>query len=248
MGENVPVRCPGCNRDHTFKVSVYPCACGAPVSPPLLRDAPPQRVTHRTWTDEWVKVRCTACGRQGHWPQPELGCPCGSVLRIPVRPVNTSTLSTLGGGPGQVPAPPADRTTAVPVARRTAAPRPVFLPVTIRTARDAVTTAALYLRWLGFHGVLQAHEQPASGIDLRGPEVIARVDPHTSPSTVRAVECLWLHGLNASAVSVFFSLAGYTDEALTRAEGLGVPLFVLDLTGAPVPVNPPADELLAAGA
>jgi hypothetical protein len=267
MEEGVPVRCPSCGRTHTFTASVYPCACGAPVTPPLLTGAPPETITHRTWADEWVKVRCGACGRQGHWPQPELGCACGSVLRVPVRPVGEAGTAEDGageGGQGEMDQqnrkgrqPDGDDTArAAPdvppgqvlLPRPVAAPRPTFRPLTIRTSRDAVTAAALYLRWLGFHGIVQAGEQPASGIDLRGPEVVAQVDPSTSPASLRSVECLWLNGLNASAVSVFFSLAGYAEDARARADDLGVPLFVLDLTGAPQPVNGPADELILAGA
>jgi hypothetical protein len=249
MGESVPVRCPACSRSHAFVPAVYPCACGAPVEPPLLRGAPAEPVTHRTWTDEWVRVRCTACGRQDHWPRPELGCPCGSVLRIPVREVSAPAP---GSGPegtpegGRPAAGPAWRA-GPPTPRRPAAPRPTFRPLTIRTARDVVTGAALYLRWLGFKGVVQTAEQPASGIDLRGPDVVAQVDPTTSPASLRSVECLWLNGLNASAVSVFFSLAGYADDARAQADTLGVPLFVMDLTGAPQPVNGPADELVSTG-
>ncbi|MET9485260.1 hypothetical protein [Streptomyces sp. NPDC006638] len=234
MAESVPVRCPACSRSHAFVPTVYPCACGAPVEPPLLRGAPAEPVTHRTWTDEWVRVRCTACGRQDHWPRPELGCPCGSVLRIPVREV--------GGPAGRAAGPAKPPPAGAPVA-----PRPTFRPLTIRTARDVVTGAALYLRWLGFQGVVQAAEQPASGIDLRGPDVVAQVDPTTSPASLRAVECLWLNGLNASVVGVFFALAGYANDARARADTLGVPLFVMDLTGAPQPVNDPADELVATG-
>jgi hypothetical protein len=237
--------------------SVYPCACGAPVAPPLLRDVPAEPITHRTWTDEWVTVRCTSCGRAGHWPQPELGCVCGSVLRIPVRPVDTGTDLDIGVGiapdpePDPEPEPPeaAPGTPMhIPLPRTAAAPRPTFHPLTIRTTRDAVTAAALYLRWLGFHHVEQAEERPPSGIDLRGPEVVAQVDPTTSPTSLRDVECLWLNGLSSSAASVFFSLAGYADDARARADELGVPLFVLDLTGAPQPVNGPAEELISAGA
>ncbi|MYV55597.1 hypothetical protein [Streptomyces sp. SID3212] len=234
MAESVPVRCPACSRSHAFVPTVYPCACGAPVEPPLLRGAPAEPVTHRTWTDEWVRVRCTACGRQDHWPRPELGCPCGSVLRIPVREA--------GGPPGRAAGPAKPPPTGAPPP-----PRPTFRPLTIRTARDVVTGAALYLRWLGFQGVVQAAEQPASGIDLRGPDVVAQVDPTTSPASLRAVECLWLNGLNASVVGVFFALAGYATDARARADTLGVPLFVMDLTGAPQPVNDPADELVATG-
>ncbi|MCX4514720.1 hypothetical protein OHA27_31225 [Streptomyces sp. NBC_01619] len=281
MGDHVPVRCPVCRRTHTFASPVYPCACGAPLAPPLLRGAPAEPIRHRTWTDDWVTVRCQACGRQDQWPQPELGCPCGTVLRIPVRPVTAAPTSSAGAtaaqraaaaaagaagpvadgttaqpsvspgtpeSPGPIGSPASGRPTLIPPPRTVAAPRPTFHPVTIRTARDAVTAAALYLRWLGFQEVVQPEERPASGIDLRAPGLVAQVDPTTRPTGLRAVECLWLNALSASAVSVFFSLAGYAADARARADDLGVPLFVMDLTGTPQPVNAPADELLSTGA
>ena len=138
MADTVPVRCPACRRDHLFASPVYPCACGAPLAPPLLRAARPEPITHRTWTDDWVTVRCFHCGRQDHWPQPELGCPCGAVLRIPVRPVSAPT-------PPEAPPSPA-RPARIPLPRTATVPRPSFRPVTIRTERDAVTAAALRLR------------------------------------------------------------------------------------------------------
>lgn len=134
-----------------------------------------------------------------------------------------------------------------------AAPRPAplrgpFRPVTIRTSRDAVAAAAGYLRWLGFRDVVQPEERPSSGVDLRAPGLVAQVDPSTRPTGLRAVECLWLNGLSTATVSVFFSLAGYTPEARSRAAEVGLPLFVLDLTGTPQPINNAADDLAAGGA
>ncbi|MFI6685594.1 hypothetical protein [Streptomyces sp. NPDC050485] len=227
--EGVPVRCPTCRRDHVYVPPAYPCACGAPLAPPIQPGAAPSPITHRTWTDAWVTVRCRACGRQSQWPQPELGCSCGAVLRVPVRPV------TAPPAPGPAPLPSAPR------------PRTAFRPLTIRTARDAVTAAALYLNWLGFSGIHQAEPRPASGIDLRGPGLVAQVDPTTRPALLRAVECLWLHGMTGSARSVHFSLAGYAKDARERADELRVPLFVLDLTGTPQPVNDAARELVSTG-
>ncbi|MER7519912.1 hypothetical protein [Streptomyces sp. NPDC126499] len=128
------------------------------------------------------------------------------------------------------------------------AARSAFRPVTIRTTRDAVAASAGYLRWLGFRDVIQPEERSASTVDLRGPGLVAQVDPSTRPTGLRAVECLWLNGLSNAAVSVYFSLAGYTPDAHERAERLGIPLFVLDLTGTPQPVNAPAHDLLATGA
>ncbi|MFP3992429.1 hypothetical protein U9R90_34170, partial [Streptomyces sp. E11-3] len=128
------------------------------------------------------------------------------------------------------------------------APRPAFHPMTIRTARDAVTAAARYLKWLGYADVRGAEPQAPSGIGLCANGLVAQVEPSTHPATLRDVECLWLTGLSESAIGVYFSLAGYTDDARTRADALGVPLFVLDLTGTPQPVNSPADELFSTGA
>ncbi|WP_372499078.1 hypothetical protein [Streptomyces somaliensis] len=132
-----------------------------------------------------------------------------------------------------------------------AAVRPAFNPVPIRTARDVVTAAALYLRWLGFRDVVQPEERRSSvspAVELRGPGLVAQVDPATRPVPLRAVECLWLEGLASSSVAVYFSLAGYEDRSRARADGVGLPLFVMDLTGTPQPVNTPADDLLARGA
>ncbi|MFD3694573.1 hypothetical protein ACFWUZ_00155 [Streptomyces sp. NPDC058646] len=296
MAEAVPVRCPACMRENSYTCPVFPCACGSPVVPPLDLTAPPEPLTHRTWSDAWVAVRCTNCGRESEWPHPELGCAsCGTVVRIAVHPLGQTPLEQTPpeqAAAEQVRAPRAepDRTgagqqgagTARPGARSPAAgsagraggvregsagvadrlpgepetgtaggpARPAFRPVTIRTARDAVATAALYLRWLGFQDVRQPDGRPipSAAVDLRAPGLVAQVDPTTAPAGLRAVECVWLNGLTASATSVYFSLAGYTEDARTRADYLGIPLFVMDLTGMPLPVNDPADELIDSGA
>ncbi|MFK0049867.1 hypothetical protein ACIQU4_38325 [Streptomyces sp. NPDC090741] len=283
MAEAVPVRCPACLRENEYAAPVFPCACGSPVAPPLDLAAPPLPLTHRTWSDTWVAVRCAACGRVSEWPHPELGCAsCGTVVRIPVHPVEPESAPGGGvrdglrprpdvrgevggdvrgevqgdvrgqaragsgdsGGPGPAGPGAPGRPPAAP------AQRPAFRPVTIRTARDAVATAALYLRWLGFQDVRQPDGRPipSAAVDLRAPGLVAQVDPTTAPAGLRAVECVWLNGLTASATSVYFSLAGYTQDARSRADDLGIPLFVMDLTGMPQPVNDPADALVGTGA
>lgn len=238
MAESVPVRCPACRREHSFTPPAYPCACGAPVTLPLQGSTPVQ-VKHRTWESSWVEARCPACGSTEEWPQPELGCPCGILLRITVARVRD------GGGSARTPATPhpLPQETTSP-ARAVPRPRPAFTPITIRTGQDAKTAGAQYLRWLGYAGIRIAEKRPASGVDLRGPGVVAHVDPTTAPTELRATETLWLNGLNESAQAVCFSLAGYTREARARADELAVALFVLDLTGMPQPVNDSADELI----
>ncbi|UNO39346.1 hypothetical protein [Streptomyces sp. MST-110588] len=242
MADSVPVRCPTCRRENAFTPPTFPCACGAPLTLPVLRGGVPVEILHRTWESSWVEVRCDSCGRQDQWPAPESGCVCGTVVRIPVVPVPTPPPPALPA-PGSV----AARTSAL----SPAAPpllRPAFRPVTIRTARDCVTAAAQYLKWLGFTDVVRAQERTACGVDLRGPGVVAQVDPTTRSTNLREIECVWLNGLNESAIAVFFSLAGYSRDARARADELHLPLFVMDLTGTPQPVNDPADELIRVGA
>ncbi|MFF4121363.1 hypothetical protein [Streptomyces sp. NPDC001714] len=224
MSESVPVRCPACRREHVYTAPSYPCACGAPVTPSLDGAAGPTPVAHRAWDADWVTVSCGSCGRRDQWPQPELGCPCGAVLRIAVA--------------GGVSAPPAE-----PEPESGAA----FHPVTIRTARDAVTAAALYLRWLGYRDIRRADQRPPSGIGLAARGLVAQVDPTVQPASRRDVECLWLTAMTEDSGCVYFSLAGYAEEARERADALGVPLFVLDFTGTPQPVNEHADELRGSG-
>ncbi|GGZ32724.1 hypothetical protein [Streptomyces poonensis] len=327
MAESIPVRCPGCRREHRYTAPAYPCACGAPVSPPLDPLGTATTVTHRTWDEDWVTVRCGSCDRDDQWPHPELGCPCGALVRVPVtvtsRPlrarerwesgppgrsgtavpeagagtgpdddfgsgsdsgsgsgsgfgsgcsgadsgsgagssagrlasgvgsgVGTGPGAGPGSGPGSrpgsgtragLPRPDDDPGPTVPL------PRPAFHPVTIRTARDAVTAAALYLRWLGYRDIRRADQRPPSGIGLAARGVVAQVDPTVRPASPRDVECLWLTAMTESAGCVYFSLAGYDPEARSRADSLGIALFVLDLTGTPQPVNGPANELVTSG-
>ncbi|MGW2645292.1 hypothetical protein ACWC2T_10350 [Streptomyces sp. NPDC001393] len=265
MPESVPVRCPACRREHIYTAPSYPCACGAPTAPRLDPATEPSVAAQRAWDDEWISVPCTACGRLGQWPHPELGCSCGTVLRIPVMPPAAGGVPSTDGG---VPSPDhfipstgshvpstgshvRSADSGVPsAADGFAAParRPAFQPRAIRTARDAVTVAALYLRWLGYRDIRRADQRPPNGIGLAAHGLLAQVDPTVRPAAPRDVECLWLTAMTESADCVYFSLAGYTDDARARANALGIPLFVLDLAGVPQPVNDHADTLDAEGA
>ncbi|MGW3174227.1 hypothetical protein [Streptomyces sp. NPDC001153] len=256
---------------------------------------------------------CAACGRLSQWPHPELGCSCGTVLRVPVAITPPTALGTPRAdaqtspegratppaaprtrpahprAPGSDPrAPLADPRTPPAVSGTPSAAagtpssqsgmppgqtgmpssypgtpsaaaepgfpdrhsthRPAFPPRAIRTARDAVTVAALYLRWLGYRDIRRADQRPPNGIGLAAHGLLAQVDPTVRPAAPRDVECLWLTSMTESADCVYFSLAGYTDDARARADALGIPLFVLDLAGVPQPVNDHADTLNTDGA
>ena len=132
------------------------------------------------------------------------------------------------------PPPPA----AIPLPRTAPAPRPAFQPITVRTARDVVTVAALYLRWLGYQDIRGAVERAPSGFGVAD-GVIAPDRAVGTPCSLRDVECVWLSAMAETTACLCFSLAGYEDAAHARADALGIPLFLIDLTGTPQPVNSP---------
>ncbi|MEV4048419.1 hypothetical protein [Streptomyces sp. NPDC049744] len=220
MSETISVCCAACGRRHRYTAPSYPCACGAIVAPELDPRGAATAVTHRVWDEEWIGVRCAACGAESRWPRPELGCPCGTVLCVPVDPAAT-------GRSGRTPG------SRVPAHRA----------VPIRTARDAVTAAVLYLRGLGHRDVRRADQRPLAGIGLAAPGIAVQVDPTAGAASVRDVECLWLTAMAESARGVYFSLAGYAEDARVRADLLDVALFVLDPSGVPRPANAPAVAL-----
>ncbi|EFL18449.1 conserved hypothetical protein [Streptomyces sp. C] len=237
------VRCAACGRESEWPHPEVGCgSCGMVVRVPVHPvDQPPEPADQPPLGQPAGDAGAAGAGAAG---AAGAGAGARGVRRDPAR------AEPRGGadgpdGPGGGAGPRTD-----PAAGRPAVSRSAFRPVTIRTARDAVVTAALYLRWLGFQDVRQPDQVPIPSevVDLRAPGVVAQVDPTTAPAGLRAVECVWLNGLTASATSVYFSLAGYTEEARGRADDLGIPLFVMDLTGMPQPVNDPADRLVGMGA
>lgn len=234
--DDVLVRCPVCRHEQAYAPVPFPCVCGAPVVPPVTH-GPAVPLTHRTRADAWVTVRCAACGRAADWPRPELGCACGTVLRVPVASPDEARRSRT---PPHVPLPPTAAT-----------PRAAFRPRPVRDARDAVTAVTLFLRWLGYEDVRDAgpdDERPPSGARLTALGVVAQIEPTVRHASLRDVECAWLTAMTHSATCVCFALRDFTPQARARADELHVALFRIDLTGVPEPLNDAAHELTATGA
>ncbi|MFI6037262.1 hypothetical protein ACIBBD_24415 [Streptomyces sp. NPDC051315] len=228
--EWVTVPCPACGHRAQWPRPELGCPCGTvlriPVTGPRPHDGP--RPDHGP-EGETDAGREPASGRAAPGQEPVSG--------RAAEPVSGREPASRWGVP---------RTS--PWATPPPAPRRPFHPVAIRTARDAVTATALYLRWLGHPDIRRADQRPTSGIGLSARGLLAHVDPSVHPAALRDVECLWLTAMTDSAHCVYFSLAGYTPEARARADSLAVPLFVLDLAGIPQPVNAAAEELEARGA
>ncbi|WP_307166068.1 hypothetical protein [Streptomyces rishiriensis] len=223
--EWVALRCPSCHRRHQWPHPELGCACGAVIRVPVT-DPPPEpgegSEAAGTETDSETGSETTAVETTA----PESPPPPPSA---PARDAGLAQAQAPAQTPAPAPAPAPERR--------------AFRPVAIRTARDAVTAAALYLNWLGHEEIRRADQRPTSGIGLAARGIVAQVDPSVRPASLRDVECLWLTAMTASADCVYFSLAGYAEDARARADQLRVPLFVLDLTGTPQPVNAMADAL-----
>ncbi|MGW0085022.1 hypothetical protein [Streptomyces sp. NPDC003393] len=233
MPESVPVRCPACRREHVrrghdrWPPPELACPCGT-----TLRIPPGGAGTEGTGD----RAGMGSGARSGDQAAP------GHGERARQRGERAERGDSATREPGTAHRSGAGR-------RDTAGRRPatgrrgVFRPVRIRTARDAVTDAALYLRWLGYEGVRRADQRPPSGVGLAARGLVAHVDPAVRPASLRDVECLWLTAMTESAGGVYFSLTGYSEQARARADELGVALFVLARDGVPRPLNDPADAL-----
>ncbi|WP_314178391.1 hypothetical protein [Streptomyces winkii] len=237
-GSWVEVRCPACGMSKEWPQPELGCGCGTLLRMPVV---PPQPGPA---ADEQPAGTSPAATPGDAAPAGVAGAPEATGANgepegaAPPAPAGTPAGNE---GSSSAPAPVKAHGTQEQPRHRS---RPAFRPVTIRTAQDARTAAAEYLRWLGFPEVRVTEKRPSSGVDVRGAGIIAHVDPTTAPTTLREVETLWLNGLNEDVDTACFSLAGYSREARTRADSLSVPLFVLDLTGMPQAVNDPADDLI----
>ncbi|MGW1544766.1 hypothetical protein ACWCPM_31870 [Streptomyces sp. NPDC002309] len=210
---------------------------------------------------ESLPVRCPACRREHLYTAPSYPCACGAPAGPALDPYTAPEAVTHRSWDEEW-----VDVACVPCGRRNQWPRPELgcpcgavlrlpvavpgvgppRPVALRTARDAVTAAALYLHRLGHRDLRRADRRPPSGIGLSAHGLLAQVDPSGRPATVRDVECLWLTAMSESVRCVYFSLSGYTADARARADTLGVPLFAVDdPTGTPRPVNQVADALHA---
>ncbi|MEU0118581.1 hypothetical protein ABZ137_34085 [Streptomyces bobili] len=236
--EWITLRCRSCGRHGQWPRPELGCACGAVLRLPLTD--PVEGAADGAWGG--APEAGTEAGRAG--PPP-------GAAETDTETEAWATATEAGERTG----PPTDDPEADPAdPTDTADPGPPppsrapFRPIAVRTARDAVTATALYLRWLGHQDIRRADQRPTSGIGLAARGLLAHVDPSVHPASLRDVECLWLTAMTASADCVYFSLAGYTADARARADSLAVPLFVLDLTGTPQPVNAAAERLDAPGA
>jgi Restriction endonuclease len=107
----------------------------------------------------------------------------------------------------------------------------------IRSARDAELVAAKWMTFFGYSGVQVTPVGPDLGVDVVSDEALAQVKAEAVPTGRPKIQ--QHHGVAAAAgkKALFFSLAGYTQAALSWADEQGMALFRFDLQGEPVPLN-----------
>jgi TPR repeat protein len=114
----------------------------------------------------------------------------------------------------------------------------------IRTPREAEEVAAEWLRYLGFLDASVTPVGPDQGIDVNSSEAVAQVKMEgvsTSRPTVQG-----LAGVAAleNKKAFFFSLGGFTSEAIAWSEKANVFLFQFDLQGEPRAINTHARKII----
>lgn len=129
------------------------------------------------------------------------------------------------------------------VSRPTASPRPEACA--IRSPRDAETNAARWMRHLGFSDAEPTAVGADEGIDVAARHAVAQVKAMMTPVGRPDVQNLAGVAAVEGKLGIFFSLSGYTKQAIDWAERAGVALFDFDLMGDPSPVNEFAAELLS---
>lgn len=107
--------------------------------------------------------------------------------------------------------------------------------------RTAEEIAAAALRQLGIHDAVVTQSTRDGGVDVTSSTHVAQVKHLNKKAPAEVIQKIIGAALHRGANAVVFSLGGYSQDALSYAEDMRVPLFTYDLSGTYTPVN---DEAL----
>lgn len=113
----------------------------------------------------------------------------------------------------------------------------------IRRPEDAEAAAAAWMRANGWPDAKTTGAGADGGLDVVASGAVAQVKAEMKPSGRPVVQALYGIAAHARATPLFFSLAGYTPEAVAWADDAGVALLSFDLQGDVEPVNRTAAQL-----
>jgi hypothetical protein len=100
------------------------------------------------------------------------------------------------------------------------------------------------MRYMGFDDATVTPVGTDEGIDIVATDAVAQVKMEALPVGRPIVQSLHGAATVEAKRGLFFSLSGYTPEAVSWATRAGVALFAFDLQGEPVAANERAAALL----
>lgn len=109
--------------------------------------------------------------------------------------------------------------------------------VLIRHPSDAERAAVVWMRYWGWVDAKETGAGTDAGKDVVAKDAIAQVKAHMNPIGRPDLQNLYGVAAAEDKQGLFFSLTGYTTQALEWAEQVDLPLFRFDLQGVPEPVN-----------
>jgi hypothetical protein len=112
--------------------------------------------------------------------------------------------------------------------------------------QQAEEFCAAWLRRLGFLDAQVTRFSRDGGIDVESQYLCAQVKHQEAPVGVKAVREPFGVAVNEKKTPVFFALSGYTQEAMTFASKVDMPI-VQYLSNSLLPVNEPAQRLVSRG-
>lgn len=113
----------------------------------------------------------------------------------------------------------------------------------VRDAREAELLAGDWVRWMGFPDADVTPVGADGGLDVVGADVVAQVKFEAVKTGRPVLQALYGAGHARGATYwMFFSSAGYTIQALTWAEEVGMALFRFALDGGIEPVSHEAER------
>src|SRR5205814_6276880 len=114
-----------------------------------------------------------------------------------------------------------------------------------RSRGDAEEVAAEWMHRLGFGDARCRGGGTDGGVDVRSQGAVAQVKAQLTPVGRPELQALYGVARSEGRRPLFFSLMSYTAAALGWADEVGMALFRFDHAGLVVPVNAPAEVLLA---
>lgn len=107
----------------------------------------------------------------------------------------------------------------------------------LRTWKDAELAAKEWMEFWGLKNVSLTTRGADGGIDVISDSAVAQVKTESSP--IGRPKIQQLHGVAVAQgkIALYFSLAGYTADAIIYANENGIRLFSFDLQGEPEPAN-----------